>query len=67
MSDRYGPPDHRDPDRFKGLTQRRRQRGLPVGGEGFDIERSLGEDICDCGRLAVKGAECTCGRTVGRP
>lgn len=49
-----------------GLTARRRRRGLPVGSEGFDIEQSLGEDICACGRLSVKGARCTCGRTVGR-
>lgn len=63
---RRTPPDHRDPKATAGLTARRRAAGLPVGSEGFDIERSLGEDICACGRLSVKGASCSCGRRVGR-
>lgn len=63
---RYPQPDHRGPEATAGLRQRRRERGQPVGGEGFDIERSLGEDICACGRLSVKGARCACGRRVGR-
>jgi len=28
---RQTPPDHRAPDAFAGLTQRRRERGLPTG------------------------------------
>lgn len=66
MSRRSEPVKADDPKRFAGLTQRRRERALPVGGEGFDIERSLGEDICACGRHSVKGSLCTCGRIVGR-
>jgi hypothetical protein len=45
MSRRTGP-DHRDPDAFAGLTQRRRDRGLPTG----RIEQgALAAGLCICG------------------
>lgn len=66
MSRRSLPIKADDPKRSAGLTQRRLERGLPVGAEGFDIERSLGEDICACGRVSVKFGKCKCGRIVGQ-
>jgi hypothetical protein len=66
MSRRGQPVDRDDPQGVAGLTERRIRRGEPVGGEGFDIEKSLGEDICECGLLGVKGSRCQCGRIVGK-
>lgn len=33
--ERCTAPKHTDPKAFAGLTQRRRERGLPVGNEGM--------------------------------
>lgn len=57
MSRRSEPPKPGDPKRFAGLTQRREEKGEPVGGEGLASDGDQQEETftCDaCGRTFPK-------------
>lgn len=57
---RQTPPNHRDPDAFAGLTQRRRARGLPVGSIEPDAEPVAFEHRMICGGNPEAWGICTC-------